>query len=74
MKVSISLPEADVAFLDEYAALSPARSRSAVVHRAIELLRESQMEDAYANAWQEWHGDEDAQLWENTVADGLSHV
>jgi Arc/MetJ-type ribon-helix-helix transcriptional regulator len=72
MKISVSLPESDIAFVDEYAAKSTAESRSAVIHAAIELLRASQMEGEYAAAWDEWDSGDDAHLWEHTTADGLT--
>lgn len=71
MKISVSLPEGDVAFLDEYGARTSADSRSAVIHAAIQLLRASQLEDDYAQAWQEWERSEDAAVWEPTTGDGL---
>ncbi|WP_420711084.1 hypothetical protein [Streptomyces sp. NRRL S-337] len=37
----MSLPQEDVAFVDEYAAETGAGSRSAALHAAIELLRAS---------------------------------
>jgi hypothetical protein len=43
-----------------------------VLHEAVELLRASQLADAYAAAWDEWAADEDTQLWESTVGDGLT--
>ncbi|NKQ52938.1 antitoxin [Amycolatopsis sp. K13G38] len=71
MKLSVSLGEEDVAFLDEYAARTSAGSRSAVLHQAIDLLRASQLEDAYQAAWEEWAGDEE-QAWDAVVADGVA--
>ena len=44
-------------------------SWSAVLHRAIDLLRASQLEHAYAAAFEERSEDEDA--WDVTVGDGL---
>jgi Arc/MetJ-type ribon-helix-helix transcriptional regulator len=70
MKLSVSLVEEDVAFIDEYARSHAAPSRSAVVHEAVELLRASQLSDAYAAAWDEWAGEAD--LWDATVGDGLT--
>lgn len=70
MKVSVSLPEADVDFVDAYARES-AVSRSAVIHDAIALLRESRLEDDYAAAWAEWDESEDAQLWDGATGDGV---
>ncbi|WP_127360578.1 ribbon-helix-helix domain-containing protein [Actinacidiphila soli] len=72
MKISVSLPETDIAFVDEYAAKNIAESRSAVIHAAIELLRASQMEEEYAAAWEEWDSSDDARLWEQTTADGIT--
>lgn len=72
MKVSVSLPHDDVAFVDDYASRSDLSSRSAVIHRAIQLLRTATLTDAYAAAWEEWEGTEDARLWDVTAADGVS--
>jgi Arc/MetJ-type ribon-helix-helix transcriptional regulator len=69
MKLSVSLPDDDVAFLDEYASDHALASRSAVVQRAIDLLRAMELGPAYAAAWSEWQAD--AALWDATVADGL---
>ncbi|MDV9171614.1 ribbon-helix-helix domain-containing protein [Streptomyces sp. W16] len=72
MKISVSLPEDDVAFVDEYAARKAADSRSAVIHAAIELLRQSQLEQEYTEAFAEWDGSEDAAFWDQFSADGLT--
>lgn len=72
MKVGISIPDDDVAFIDEYAARTDAKSRSAVLHQAIGLLRSADLEDAYATAWQEWDSGEDIGLWEVTSEDGIT--
>ena len=53
MKLSVSLPEEDVEFLDEYARTQGYDSRSAVVHKAVRLLRASELGNAYADAWDE---------------------
>jgi Arc/MetJ-type ribon-helix-helix transcriptional regulator len=71
VKLSVSLPDEDVTFLDEYAARAGTGSRSAVIHRAIGLLRSANLEEAYARAWDEWETGEDAALWDTTVADGI---
>ena len=71
MKVSVSLPEDDLAFVDDYASRTGAPSRSSVLHRAIWLLRMAELEEAYGEAWQEWDGSEDAELWEVTTGDGI---
>ena len=71
VKVSVSLPDDDVRFLDEYAAGEGAGSRSSVVHQAIGLLRTAGLEQAYAQAWDEWKASGDAQLWDATSADGI---
>ena len=72
MKLSVSVPDEDVEFLDEYAEARGFASRSAVVHRAIRLLRATQLGDAYAEAWGAWSESYDDDLWEGSVSDGLS--
>lgn len=71
MKLSVSLPDEDVAFIDEYAQRTGIVKRSSVLHRAIELLRMSEMEAAYGEAWDEWGASDDARLWDTTSADGI---
>lgn len=72
MKLSVSLPEEDVEFLDQYAQIKGYESRSAVVHQAVRLLRASELEPDYACAWAEWTDRPDAEAWDGTSADGLS--
>lgn len=71
MKLSVSLSEEDVAFLDKYAEQTRAGSRSAVLHRAVDLLRASQLEGAYQAAWDEWQ-EEEGERWDVTAGDGLT--
>ena len=71
MKVSVSLPEEDVDFLDGYAKKEGYESRSAVVHKAVRLLRASGLGAAYEEAWREWEASGEEELWESTSADGL---
>ena len=72
MKLSVSLPDEDVEFLDRYAASQGMGSRSAAVHKAVRLLRASELGPAYEDAWGEWAESEDDQLWGVTIGDGLS--
>ena len=46
MKISVSLPDEDVEFLDSYALNQGYESRSAVVHTAVRMLRSSKLGDA----------------------------
>lgn len=71
MKVSVSLPDEDVEFLDAYATAQHVSSRSAVVKKAVRLLRASQLGPAYEEAWGEWIGSDDAASWERVVGDGF---
>jgi Arc/MetJ-type ribon-helix-helix transcriptional regulator len=71
MKVSVSLPDEDVDFLDSYADSQGFASRSAVVHKAVRLLRASELGPAYEDAWDQWSKD-DADAWESTARDGLT--
>ena len=71
MKISVSLPDEDIDFLDEYALTLGVRSRSAVIQRAVRLLRAAELAPAYAEAWEEWEASGDADLWDSAVADGI---
>lgn len=74
MKLSVSLPEADVARLDAYARAAGLESRSAALQDAIRLLDDPEIEDDYTAAWDEWHASGDATAWEETTADGLERA
>jgi Arc/MetJ-type ribon-helix-helix transcriptional regulator len=69
MKVSVSIPDEDVEFLDNYTQTHQIASRSAALHRAIRLLRASELGDAYAAAFTEWTDDSANEAWNNVVAD-----
>ena len=72
MKVSVSLPDDDVEFLDSYADRAGFASRSAVVHKAVRLLRASELGAAYEDAWTTWEAGDDSALWDATAGDGQS--
>jgi Arc/MetJ-type ribon-helix-helix transcriptional regulator len=72
MKVSVSLPAEDVAFLDACARSEGFSSRSAVVHKAVRLLRASGLGGAYEDAWREWATEADDDVWDVTINDGLA--
>ncbi len=72
MKVSVSLPDEDVEFLDDYAESQGIDSRSAVVQKAVRLLRASELGPAYEDAWAEWVEGGDSDLWESAADDGVS--
>jgi antitoxin MazE9 len=71
MKVSVSLPEEDVIFLDEYAQSQGIESRSAVVHKAVGLLRASELDDAYEDAFTSWSPEGEAGAWDAVAGDGV---
>ncbi|MFD1506929.1 ribbon-helix-helix protein, CopG family [Georgenia yuyongxinii] len=71
MKLSISIPEDDVALIDEYARATGLSSRSAVIQRALSLLRMAALEQDYGAAWEEWEVSGHRHDWEATVVDGL---
>ena len=71
MKVSVSLPGEDIAFLDEYVQEQGLESRSAALHKAVRLLRAAELGVAYEQAWAEWSTAGDAELWDRTAGDGL---
>ncbi len=70
MKISVSLPDEDVAFLDKYLR-NVAGSRSAVVQRAIRLLRANELAPDYAEAWEEWATSGEAGAWDAVAGDGI---
>jgi Arc/MetJ-type ribon-helix-helix transcriptional regulator len=72
MKISISLPDDDVQFLDEYAENQGYISRSAVVLTAVRILRSSKLGDAYVEAWAQWEESGDDDAWDRTARDGLA--
>ena len=72
MKVSVSLPDDDVEYLDRYASTQGLQSRSAVLHRAVRLLRASELGAAYEDAWTEWAHTGERDVWEPTASDGLT--
>lgn len=71
MKLSVSLPDEDIEFLDAYAHQQGIGSRSAVVHKAVRLLRAVELSDDYQRAWSDWSDAEDGKLWEAALTDGL---
>lgn len=72
MKLSASLPDEDVAFLDVYAREHGLTTRSSVLQRAVRLLRDAELGGAYADAWDEWVSSGEADSWDVTVGDGLA--
>jgi hypothetical protein len=70
VKISASLIDADVEFLDSYAAETGRPSRSAALHDAVEALRNLTLQDMYEVAWDEWASE--AEIWEATAKDGLA--
>jgi Arc/MetJ-type ribon-helix-helix transcriptional regulator len=71
MKLSVSLPEEDVAILDEFARTAGLPSRSAALHLAVRMLRLPELEHDYEAAWQEWEASGDQAAWDVTAADGI---
>lgn len=72
MKVSVSLPDADVEYLDAYAQTQGLDSRSAALQKAVRLLRASELGAAYEEAWTDWAESGDGELWDAAAADGLA--
>ncbi|MEO5964052.1 MAG: ribbon-helix-helix domain-containing protein [Candidatus Limnocylindrales bacterium] len=53
MKVRVSVPAADVAFLDAYATTHRLASRSAAIREAVRVLRTMEIAASYESAWDE---------------------
>jgi Arc/MetJ-type ribon-helix-helix transcriptional regulator len=71
VKVSTTLPAADVAFIEDYVSRHNLSSRAAAYHEAVRELRHRDLETAYADADREWYDSPDAALWDATVGDGI---
>ena len=71
MKLSVSLPERDVALLDDFARAAGLTSRSAALQHAIRLLRLPDLEQEYAAAWEEWESSGEEAAWRAATGDGL---
>ena len=74
MKLSISLPDEDVAILDEFARSAGLPSRSAALRHAVRMLRLPDLEQDYEAAWEEWEASGDQAAWSVTSADGIADV
>ncbi len=72
MKLSVSLPDHDVAYLDALAESGRYSSRSAVLQQAVRLLRSSELGDAYEAAWFEWEASGEAEAWDSVTGDGVA--
>ncbi|WP_066042321.1 ribbon-helix-helix domain-containing protein [Herbiconiux solani] len=70
MKLSVSLSESDVEYIDE---LARARSgnRSAAIHDLVRIARERAAVSDYALANDEWIDSGEARAWKTAEADGL---
>lgn len=71
MKLSISLPDDDVAVLDEYVRTAGLSSRSAALRHAVRMLRLPELERDYEAAWRDWTDSGDEADWSTTSADGI---
>lgn len=71
MKVSVSLPDEDVEFLDTYAEAQGLPSRSAVLHKAVRLLRGAELAPAYEDAFVSWEDSGAAADWDITSGDNV---
>lgn len=72
MKVSVSLPDDDIRFLDAYAREQGYSSRSAAVHKAVAMLRCDELTGAYEDAWRSWDESGEADAWDAVTGDGLA--
>ncbi len=71
MKVSVSLPEEDVGFLDSCARSQSCPSRSADLHKAVRALRGAEVGPAYEDAFMGWEESGNASVWEMAAGDGV---
>lgn len=69
MKLSVSLPDDDVAFLDQVVLERSLDSRSAALQAAVRALRERSMVEAYLEAYLESR--DESRAWDSVTGDGL---
>jgi Arc/MetJ-type ribon-helix-helix transcriptional regulator len=55
--------------VDSYAQTQGYPSRSAVLHKAVRLLRATELTDAYEGAWAVWTATGEAGLWDVAAGD-----
>lgn len=67
-KLSVSLSKSSVQFIENFKSTHHLRSRSQVIEKAVSLLKEQELENAYREANEEIDPD-----WEVTVGDGLGN-
>jgi Arc/MetJ-type ribon-helix-helix transcriptional regulator len=71
MKISISLRDEDLEFVDAQTKAGVFPSRSAAFHAALVLLRDRQYVDSYAAAWDEWDAAAEQDVWDSAIGDGI---
>ena len=65
MKLSVSLPDEECEFLNKCVEDGQYPSRSAVVLRALRLLRSADLGAMYAEAFAEWQSSEEGADWDS---------
>ena len=65
MKLSISIPDEDFDFLDKCVDDGDYESRSAVIARALRLLRSADLGKMYDEAFAEWQASADSADWDS---------
>lgn len=65
MKLSVSLPDDDCEFLDKCVNDGIYASRSAVIARALRLLRTADLGKMYDEAFAEWQASEESVDWKS---------
>ena len=71
MKLSVSLPDKDIAFIDQYIAEHGERSRSAVIRKALDVLLTEQLVEDYVEAFRKWEASGEEEVWDVAAGDGL---
>lgn len=74
MKLSVSLPDDECEFLDQCVADGLYPSRSAVLLRALRLLKSADLGKMYAEAFDEWVNSQDGKDWDEIDASDANTV
>ena len=71
VKVSTTLPERDVDFIERYTIRNNLPNRAAAYQAAVRALRHEDLMRQYEEADKEWYESGEVEVWECTVGDGI---
>ncbi len=70
-KLSISVKDNWLSFIEEYQKNYNIKSRSEVLERGLAALKQLELQDQYHLAYKEWFNSDENDIWDLTTADGI---